>query len=308
MLENALREIRKRKAKRVFLQVPEGLKTRVLELAGVLERAGAKVFMSAEACYGGCDLRDWEAKKLGCDLIVHVGHSDFGLRSRVPVVYEEFRMDINPTPMLDANLDKLKPYKTISLVTTLQFLNSLEKAKRFLEARGKTIKIGSPVKAKYPGQVLGCDFSAAKPLEKLVDCFLFLGSGRFHPLGLSMEVRKPVLFLDFESGKLVDMGPEKQKLEKVRAFRAEKARDMETFGILVSTKPGQMKTKAAEAVKTKLEKKGKKAFLLIMDEIRPEKLLGIKLDCLVNCACPRLSEDYAMFKAVMLDPEDVDKL
>ena len=77
----------------------------------------------------------------------------------------------------------------ISLVTTAQFLSSLDHAKKFLQNHGKKIFIGSSKRGK-PGQVLGCDFSAAKALEGVVDCFIFMGSGTFHPLGLSMEVDK----------------------------------------------------------------------------------------------------------------------
>lgn len=304
-LESILRKVKKVGAGRVFIQVPEGLKTRVLELAELLEKRGIKAFVSLEVCYGACDLSMEEAGKVGADLILHLGHSDFGLKSKIPVLYEEWRIAFDPVPLLKKNLGKLKGYEKICLVTTLQFLDSLTKAKKFLESSGKTIKIGRPAKAKYAGQILGCDYSAAEPLEGLVECFLFLGSGRFHPLGLGMAVKKPVLFLDFEKGRLEDLDEEVQKLRMAKASRREWAKGCRVFGILISTKPGQLQLRTAERIKERLEKQGKKAYLLVLDEIRPDKLMGLKLDCLVNCACPRLTEDIENFGKIILEPGDI---
>ncbi len=304
-LESILRKVKKAEARRVFIQVPEGLKTRVLELAELLEKNGIKVFVSLETCYGACDLRVEEAGNVGADLILHLGHSDFGLKSKIPVLYEEWRMDFDPVPLLNKNLNKLKGYDRICLVTTLQFLDSLQKAKKFLESKGKVIKIGRPAKAKYAGQILGCDYSAAEPLEGLVDCFLFLGSGRFHPLGLGLAVKKPVLFLDFEKGKLEYLDEEVQKLRMAKASRREWAKGCKSFGILLSSKPGQLQLRTAERVREKLKKQGKKAYILVFNEIMPDKLMGLKLDCLVNCACPRLTEDIENFGKIILEPGDV---
>lgn len=304
-----LREIKKRKAKRIFLQIPEGLKTKVLDIVKELEGAGLKVFTSCEVCFGSCDLRDYEAEILGCDLILHIGHSELPkLKTKIPVVYEDYRIDVDPVPLLMSGFDKLKPYKTISLVTTLQYINSLLPAMEFLKSKGKRVCIGTPLKAKHPGQILGCDYSAAKPLEKLVDCFLFLGTGRFHPLGLAINVKKPVLFLDFEKNEISDLTEEREKLQRLRIMHIEEAKGYRNFGILVSTKLGQLDIKTAESIKKKLEDLGKNAFILVFDEIEPGKLMGLQIDCLVNCACPRLAEDSERLGMTILNPGDVDLL
>lgn len=307
MLE-ILKEVKKRKASRVFIQVPEGLKMSVLDLASCLGKNGINVVVSIEPCFGACDLRDQEAKDLGCDLLLHIGHSDLGLKAKIPVIYEEFRIDFDPVPLLKRNLGFLKKCEKISLMTTVQFIDSLEKTERFLESNGKVVYLGKPKRAKYPGQILGCDHSSATSVDKIVDCHLFIGSGMFHPLGLAMKVKKPVLFLDFESGKLAGFSKEKIKLEMIKFARIEKAKDLRNFGILISTKPGQIQLKPARSVKKKLESLGKHAWILAADNITPEMLLGLKIDCLVNCTCPRLTEDFKMFKKIILDPEDVEKL
>jgi len=301
-------EIIKRKARRVLIQLPEGLKTQAQEIACTMEKSGAEVLLSVETCYGACDILDREAKSLGCDLIVHVGHSEMLGKTQVPVIYEEYRMAYDPVPLLKKNLSYLEPYKKICLLTSLQFLSSLEPAKKFLESKGKKMLIGKPKVAKYPGQILGCDYSAAMACEQAADCFLFLGSGRFHPLGVAMNVERPVLFLDFETGKLENLEKEKFRLMRIRAAQLEKAREAKNFGILVSTKPGQQNLGLAEKARKELEERGKSAWILVAGEFAPEKILGLRLDCLVDCACPRIAEDFSLFRKPIIRPEDIEKL
>jgi len=312
-LYELVRKVRENGARRMLLQVPEGLKTRSLDIADMLEKGlknRAEVLVSCDPCYGSCDLMDAEAKELGCDLLVHVGHTELKLRRKthVPVVYEEYRIDYDPVPLLARHLDLLRPCKKICLVTTAQYISSIGHAKRFLESKGKKIHIGQPSIAKHPGQVIGCDYSAAEPLDRLVDCFLYLGTGRFHPIGLATRVKKPVLVLDFELGTLENMHRERDMFLRIRFAQIEKAKELKNFGILVTTKPGQGKPGTAEKVRQKLRKKGKNAWLLVMNEIRPRKILGLKLECLVNCACPRLTEDFRQFKMPILNPEEIDRL
>lgn len=294
--------------KKVFLQAPEGLKTRILSLAQEIEKTGVSVLISCDPTYGACDLKDKEAKALGCDVLVHIGHSDFGVRPVLPVIYEPYEIDFDAVPLLKKHIKNLEQYKKISLLTTIQFEKCLEPAKEFLEKNGKDVLFSKQVRNKKVGLLLGCDWSAALPLRDRVDCFLYIGSGIFHPLGLARMTDTPVLWLDFETGALEDMTKEKQRLEKIKAFHIGQAQDAINFGILVSVKEGQFFLKRAEQLKNELEKKGKKVWILISDEISPSKLAGMKLDVLVNCACPRIDEDFSLFKKPILNPEDVYKL
>jgi len=306
--ERLVREIRGRKANKALLQLPEGLKMQALEIAKALEPSGAEILLSVETCYGACDILDREARSLGCDLIIHVGHSEMLGKTQVPVIYEEYRMAFDPVPLLEKNLKALEPFSKICLLTSLQFLDSLEPARKFLESCGKRVLTGKPKIARYPGQILGCDHSAAKSVEAQCDCFLFLGSGKFHPLGVAQNVEKPVLFLDYENGKLESLEKERFRLMRIRAAQIEKAKEAKKFGIMVSTKQGQGSLAVAEKAKQELEKKGKSAWILTAGEFTPEKILGLKLDCLVDCACPRMAEDTSLFKKPILRPEDVGEL
>ncbi len=304
--ENILPKLKRLRARRVFIQVPEGLKTRVQELSRELEGAGLKTFISIEPCFGACDIRDREARALGCDALLHAGHSDYGLKTVLPVIYEECRIDFDPAPLLKMHLGDLRSFKKICLVTTVQYLSSLARAATFLREHGKKILLGSPIKARHPGQLLGCDFSAAKSVEPGADCFLFMGTGTFHPLGLSLEVEKPVLFLDFESTELIDLGQERFSLQKMRYARIAKASDARDFVIFVSTKPGQAHPDLAMHAKEKLESLGRRAWIVVADQLTPSKLMGLKAEAIINTACPRIQEDAKLFRKPIISVGDID--
>ncbi len=73
--ERIKHEITKLDAKRVLLQLPEGLKPEAPKLAKIIEKCGAVAIISADPCYGACDIAVGEAEGLGVDLIVHFGHA-----------------------------------------------------------------------------------------------------------------------------------------------------------------------------------------------------------------------------------------
>ena len=291
--------LKKKRVKRIMLQVPEGLKTGVQSLSDALEKNGFEVLVSIEPCFGACDLRDREAKALDCDALLHIGHADMGVASEVPVIYYDYYMDYDFVPLLRVFANQIK-YKNICIVTTVQFLGAMKTAKKYMESRGFAVWDG--------GKIMGCDATLAKKCEKMVDCYLFIGSGRFHPLGLQERVVKPVLFLDIENRRLENLMGERDKSEIKRRLRIEKAKDMKNFGILISTKPGQIKIKLAMKIRRELKSAGKNAYMLVGDYFTAEKLLGMRIDVLVNTSCPRIRDDYEQFNKIILNPEDIEFL
>ncbi|MEM5804432.1 MAG: diphthamide biosynthesis enzyme Dph2 [Candidatus Aenigmatarchaeota archaeon] len=293
---------------KILLQVPEGLKARALEIAKGLEAKGDTVVISCDPCYGACDLKEAEAKALGCEKVVHYGHSKF-LEARMPVDYEEIREKIDPAPVLAKEFSRLAGFSSFGLVSSLQFVDSLEPAKAFLVKRGKKALIGNPphvTKRLYPGQILGCDCSAAKSVEDEVECFIFFGSGKFHPLGLAMSTDKPVFVVDMERGEMDEMGRFKAKFEKQKYAAVGMLAGAMRIGVLVSTKSGQRRMDLAEAIRRELVERGREAFILSMDEIRPEKLAGLQLDAYINTACPRIAVEHRTeFEKPIVNPDEI---
>ena len=286
-MENAIKELKKLKAKRIFVQFPEGIKRNIQDIVKELEKNGFESVVCLQECYGACDIRDEEAKRLGCDALLHIGHEDYGVKSKLPVVYWEYFIDVNPLPALEKEFEKLKNYKKIGLITSLQFVKTIPVVKKYLEKKGKKGFVNKTLQ--YDGQILGCRLDAGKAIENKVDCFLCISAGEFYGQGMILQTDKPMLNLDLEKKTIESLEQKKRKIEKIIAWNKSALKDAKRVGVLVSWKLGQLKS--TFDVKKKLEKEGKEVFILAMDEITPEKMEGLKLDALVNCACPRVGID-----------------
>lgn len=87
-LNRVAKEIKKNKAKRVLIQLPDGLKPYATQISSELEnKTKSKIFIWFNSCFGACDI-PLEAEKLGIDIIIQFGHSewDFSKRKDISVV------------------------------------------------------------------------------------------------------------------------------------------------------------------------------------------------------------------------------
>lgn len=72
-LDRIVKEIKKEKARRVCIQLPEGLKKKATEIAEFIEKntdAVCMIYMST--CFGACDIPN-----VPCDLMIQFGHSSW---------------------------------------------------------------------------------------------------------------------------------------------------------------------------------------------------------------------------------------
>ena len=287
-------EISKRGAKRVLIQLPEGLKAEGPRLAALVEKAGALAFVSADPCYGACDLAILDAKSLDADLVVHFGHSKMIKHEKVPTVYIEAKAKVSIKEAIKKAIPLLKSWEKIGLITTVQHVQALDEARELLLDAGKTVAIGDAGHLEHSGQVTGCNYSNAKSVSKEVEAFLFIGGGRFHPLGATLATAKPTIIADPFEKRAYSIETEAQRILRQRWASICEAEKAESFGVLVGLKSGQKKLDEALKIKEKLEKGGKKATLLAVREIIPEVLMQFpSIDAFVNTACPRVSLDEA---------------
>ncbi|MDP2750042.1 MAG: diphthamide synthesis protein [Nanoarchaeota archaeon] len=76
-LDRAASEIKKANAKKVCIQLPDGLKPRALEIEAELKKkTDAEIFIWAGSCFGACDVPT-QVDKLGIDLLIQWGHSEW---------------------------------------------------------------------------------------------------------------------------------------------------------------------------------------------------------------------------------------
>jgi len=288
------KEITKRGAKLILIQLPEGLKAEGPRLAAIAEEAGALAIVSADPCYGACDLALADAESLGADLIIHYGHSPQVKQERVPTIYIEARAKISVKGAVKKAIPLLKHWNSIGLVTTVQHVHTPNEAKELLLKAGKTVAIGDAGRAKYAGQVIGCDYSNAKSVSKEVDAFLFIGGGRFHAIGVALATAKPTIIADPYEKRAYSIHDDIQRILKQRWASISEAKKAEKFGVLIGLKSGQKRIEEAMEAKEKLEKSSKKATLLAIREITPEALMQFPyIEAFVNTACPRVSLDDA---------------
>jgi 2-(3-amino-3-carboxypropyl)histidine synthase len=290
--EKIKQEIARIGAKRVMLQMPQGLKPQATAIAKTVEECGAVAIISADPCYGACDIATVEAESLGADLIVHFGHAKMVKQTRVPAVYVEARASVSVDMAVLQAIPLLSSYERIGLTTSIQHLEALSQAKQILIDAGKTVVIGNTGHLGYAGQVIGCNYSNAKTIADQVDAFLFVGGGLFHALGIALGTSKPTVIADPYDNRAYSITDQSHRLLKQRFASIQEARNAKTMGILVGLKPGQKHLDNALKVKALSEKSGRAAFLLAGREITPEVLLDFPgIDAYVNTACPRISLD-----------------
>ncbi len=300
--ERLKREIISSQAKRVLIQMPEGLKPEGPRIAKIVEKLGVTPIISADACYGACDLATIEAEALGADLIIHFGHAKLLKHEKVPTIYIESRSTLPIETAVLSSIPLLKDYSRIGLATTVQHVQRLGLVREILSKSGKTIAVGDARRLPYAGQVVGCDYSNAKAVADDVDAFLFVGGGKFHALGVELTASKPTIIADPYSGVAYSISEEVQKILKQRFWRIQEATRAKNIGILVSLKPGQKHLDEALRVKETVEKMDKSSYIFAVREIQPEILAEFpSVDAYVNTACPRISlDDATKFKKPVL--------
>jgi 2-(3-amino-3-carboxypropyl)histidine synthase len=290
--ERIKQEITKLGAKRVLLQLPEGLKPEGLRLAKIIEKNGALPIISADPCYGACDIAINEAESLGADLIVHFGHSKLLTHERVPTIYIEARATVPVDKAVEQALPLLSKCVKVGLATSVQHVQVLNQVREILTRAGKTVIIGDSGQMSYPGQVSGCNYSNVKSIADEVDAFLFVGGGLFHALGVALSTSKPTVIADPYDDRAFSIDDEAQKIIKQRWVSIEEARSAKTFGVIIGLKPGQKRIDNALKIKDLAQKHGYAAYLLAAKEITPETLLEFpSVDAYVNTACPRIGLD-----------------
>lgn len=299
--ERVVEEIKKRNARRVLLQLPEGLKKEAFKiLEDVKGKTKAELIFSGRGCWGGCDLAVEEAKKIKADLLIHFGHAPF-VKSDFPIIYIELYSKLNIVDMLEKEIKKLD-IKKVGLIGSVQFIRQFDRIKIFLESCDKEIII--PKKkgfSAYDGHVVGCEYNLLKGIESEVDGFLVVGN-KFHSLGAAlMCTNKKVYLLDEQTGKIELMNNERDKVIRKRAIAIDKVKQAEKIGIVVDKKIGQYNMRIAENLRNDFEKLGKKIIIIIVDEFNPSIMNFYDVNAFIDTACPRIAfEDFEKYDKPMI--------
>ncbi|TKR77670.1 hypothetical protein L596_018597 [Steinernema carpocapsae] len=299
-------KIRTTNSKYVALQFPEGLLLYSCIISDILQKhTDVDTVIMGDVTYGACCVDDYTARGLGCDLLVHYGHSclvPIQDTQGIQMLYIFVNIDMNLSHFIDILKANFAPEDCkIALVSTVQFVVSLQVVKKTLEKDGYNILIPQ-CKPLSPGEVLGC---TSPRIAEDVTALIYLGDGRFHLE--SAMIHNPKLdayAYDPYSRKLTRETYDFAKMNSIRGRAVDVARTAKTFGLIQGTLGRQGNIRIVEELEAKLTSAGKRFVRVLMSEIFPDKLkIFENVDCWVQVACPRLSIDWGLgFDKPLLTP------
>lgn len=298
------------KAKRIALQLPEGLLMYSIIISEILERfTSADTVIMGDVTYGACCVDDYTAKALGADLLVHYGHScliPVDQTTGIKVLYVFVDIKIDPLHFLDSVKLNFKPEDgQIALVSTIQFVTTLQAASSELKEKGYDV-IVPQAKPLSPGEILGCTSPQMPETTKII---IYLGDGRFHlESAMIANPRIKVYRYDPYDKKFTLEEYDHKAMQSIRWDHIKRAKGAKKIGIILGTLGRQGSGRVLRFLERRLHLKGFQTTVILLSEIFPQKLdlFGDDIDAFVQIACPRLSIDWgSAFTKPLLNPYEL---
>lgn len=176
---------------------------------------------------------------------------------------------------------KVKFKGKLGLVTTIQYVDQLKEVQKLFP------------ESVICGQVLGCDASRAARHNEEVDAFLYIGSGKFHPLEVALQTKKKVICANPLTNEITEITKEEVELREKRIKGAYlKFLSAKKVGIIVTTKSGQGILPLALRFKDSEIMKEKESFIFLCNTLNFNELENYPdIECWINTACPRIATE-----------------
>lgn len=317
-IQNVIDELNKKEYKKILIQLPEGLKHHSLAIKKEINTKNHfEIFFSGDPCYGACDIPCInQLNTLGIQAVIQIGHTNIpSLNKRykemnMPIYFVNALSSIDVKPIIRSACDFFEG-KKIGIVTTAQHIHKLHDAIEILSSQGfSPIILSGDERIAEKGQILGCNFSAAKSSIHSIDSYLFIGSGMFHSLGLLLSTEKPVIIADPYENKIKkeELIALKERILRQRFAAITIAKSAKKYGILICSKMGQQRIRLAERIKKTLDALDKESISLVFDSIDPVALQNYpEIDCYISTACPRIAiDDYTRYKKPIITPVELE--
>ncbi|EWG36618.1 diphthamide biosynthesis protein 1 [Fusarium verticillioides 7600] len=294
-------------AKRVALQMPEGLLLFATTISDILAQfcPGVETLIMGDVTYGACCIDDYTARALGCDLLVHYAHSCL-----IPVdvttiktLYVFVDISIDATHLLASLERNFASGKTIAVVGTIQFNATIHGVKSSLERGGFRVVVPQ-IAPLSKGEILGCTSPRLKDDDN-IDLILYLGDGRFHLESIMIHNPSiPAYRYDPYSRKLTQEAYGHDEMQSLRRTAIHSARTARKWGLILGALGRQGNPHTLDLIEKELKARGIPIVHLLLSEIFPGKLaLMSDVECWVQVACPRLSIDWGYaFPRPLLTP------
>ena len=272
---------------------------------------GAETVIMGDVTYGACCIDDLCAKELGCDFMVHYGHSclvPVDVTSPLPILYVFVEITFDVDHLVQCVTQTLPRESRVALAGTIQFGTGLHAAKPLLADHFEAVIVPQAAPLS-PGEVLGCtapDLGDALPPDALV----FVADGRFHLESLMIQNPSVAAYRYDPYSKVLSR--EYYEIDRMLALRQRAiaaARDASRFGLILGTLGRQGNPAILARLEALLARHGRSCFVLLLSEITPAKLalLSDGVDAWIQVACPRLSVDWGhAFPKPLLSPYEAE--
>ncbi|KAH8899663.1 Diphthamide biosynthesis protein 1 [Thozetella sp. PMI_491] len=297
-IPKTIHRIRTLDAKKVALQMPEGLLLFATTISDILTQfcPGVETLIMGDVTYGACCIDDYTARALGCDLLVHYAHSclipvDV---TKIKTLYVFVDISIDTTHLLASLERNFASGKTIAVVGTIQFNATIHGVRSTLEKAGFGVVVPQ-IAPLSRGEILGCTSpNLSTYTDMKVDLILYLGDGRFHLESIMIHNPDiPAYRYDPYSRKLTHETYGHDEMQDLRRDAIKTAKGAKKWGLILGSLGRQGNPNTLSLIERKLEQMGIPYVNLLLSEIFPEKLgLMSDVECWVQVACPRLSIDW----------------
>ncbi|CAG9801704.1 unnamed protein product [Chironomus riparius] len=306
-IHKTIHKIRETKAKRVALQLPEGLLMFACPISDIIQKfTDADTIIMGDVTYGACCVDDYTAGALGSDLLIHYGHSclvPIDQMDGIKVLYVFVDIKIDSLHFVDTIKLNITAGRKLALVSTIQFVATLHSVANDLREAGFAVSIPQ-TKPLSPGEILGC--TAPRIAEDAT--LIYLGDGRFHLEAAMIANPKAEAYkYDPYDKKFTQEYYDHEAMRKGRKMAIDKARRAKRFGLILGTLGRQGSTKVLTYLQERLKMHGRESSVILLSEIFPSKLeLFKEIDAFVQIACPRLSIDWGTaFSKPLLTPYEL---
>lgn len=300
--------IRKHGAKRVALQMPEGLLIYALVVADILEQfCGVETVVMGDVSYGACCIDDYTARALDCDFIAHYAHSclvpiDV---TAIKVLYIFVTINIDENHLVKTLQKNFARGTQIAAFGTIQFNPTIHSVKATLERdpQHPIYVIPPQTMPLSKGEVLGC--TSARLDKAHISAMVYVGDGRFHlESAMIHNPEIPAFRYDPYLRKFTTEYYDQQQMISVREDAVRTAASAKKIGLVLGALGRQGNPATLDKLEKKFSEAGKHVVKIILSEIFPQKLqMFDDIDAFVQVACPRLLIDWGYaFNKPLLTP------
>ncbi|ODV76635.1 uncharacterized protein CANTADRAFT_147959 [Suhomyces tanzawaensis NRRL Y-17324] len=300
--------IRKNGAKRVALQMPEGLLMYSMVISDILEQfCLVEIVIMGDVSYGACCIDDYTARALDCDFIIHYAHLclvpiDI---TAIKVLYVFVTINIDETHLINTLKLNFPQGSQLATFGTIQFNPTIHSIREKLQNDPeKPLYIIAPqIRPLSKGEVLGC--TSVRLDKSQISATVYVGDGRFHlESSLIHNPDIPAYRYDPYSRKFTREYYDQDQMVRVRDDAIAKAQKAGKIGLILGALGRQGNPVTLAKLEHSLQEKGFQVVKIILSEIFPQKLAMFDdIDAFVQVACPRLSIDWGYaFDKPLLTP------